>query len=76
MLKIFYGEKQVMDCTWLVQVVIVALIHRKSSIMSIIKNFVFGNNDVIFIEYDGLNNKLRFCKNKVEYFEMSIIAPP
>ena len=40
------------------------------------KSFGFGNNDVIFIEYDGVNNKLRFNKNKVVNFEMSIIAPP
>ena len=40
------------------------------------KSFGFGKNDVIFIEYDGVNNKLRFSKNKVEYFEFSIIAPP
>ena len=39
------------------------------------KSFKFAVGDVILIEYDGVNNKLRFNKNKVDNFEMSIIAP-
>ena len=31
---------------------------------------------MINVEYDPIDLKLRFSKNKVEYFEMPIIAPP
>ena len=31
---------------------------------------------MIYVEYDPIDLKLRFSKNKVEYFEMPIIAPP
>ena len=41
-----------------------------------IKSFKFGENDVIYVEYDPIDNKLRFSKNKVNKFELSIIAPP
>jgi len=40
------------------------------------KSFEFGSGDVIYIEYDPIDRKLRFRKNKVDYFEMSIIPPP
>ena len=40
----------------------------------VIKSFKFGENDVIFIEFDPTDKKLRFSKNKVEHFELSIIA--
>ena len=40
------------------------------------KSFKFGSNDVIYVEYDPIDLKLRFSKNKVEYFEMPMIAPP
>ena len=40
------------------------------------KSFRFDSNDVIYVEYDPIDLKLRFSKNKVEYFELSIIAPP
>ena len=40
------------------------------------KSFKFGENDVIYVEYDPINLKLRFSKNKVDKFELSIIAPP
>jgi len=40
------------------------------------KSFKFYDGDVIYIEYDPIDKKLRFSKNKIEYFEMPIIAPP
>ena len=41
------------------------------------KSFKFGKGDVIYIEYDPIESKLRFSKNKGDkYFEMPIIAPP
>ena len=42
------------------------------------KSFKFGVNDVIYVEYDPINLKLRFSKNKnkVDKFELSIISPP
>ena len=42
-----------------------------------VKSFKFGSGDVIYIEYDPIESKLRFFKNKVDdYFELSMIAPP
>ena len=41
------------------------------------KSFEFGSGDVIDIEYDPIESKLRFSQNLVDsYFEMPIIAPP
>jgi len=40
------------------------------------KSFEFKSGDIIDVEYDQIDKKLRFSKNKVEYFEMPIIAPP
>ena len=40
------------------------------------KSFKFGDGDVIYVEYDPIDLKLRFSKNKVEYFEMGMISPP
>jgi len=41
------------------------------------KSFKFDDGDLIYVEYDPIDKKLRFSKNKVDkYFELSIIAPP
>jgi len=42
----------------------------------VVKNFEFYSGDVIYIEYDPIECKLRFRKNKVDYLELLIIAPP
>ena len=39
------------------------------------KSFKFDENDVILIECDPIDNKLKFSKNKESYFEMSITTP-
>ena len=31
---------------------------------------------MIYVEYDPIDLKLRFSKNKVEHFELPIISPP
>ena len=41
-----------------------------------VKSFEFDSGDVIYVEYDPIDLKLRFSKNKVDKFEMPIIAPP
>ena len=50
--------------------------HSQKEFNDVYKSFKFGKGDVIYIEYDPIESKLRFSKNKVEYFEMPIIAPP
>ena len=50
--------------------------HSQKEFNCVIKKFKFGFNDVIYVEYDPINLKLRFSKNKVDKFELSIIAPP
>ena len=49
--------------------------HSQKEFNCVIKSFKFGENDVIYVEYDPIDLKLRFSKNKVQYFELSIIAP-
>jgi len=50
--------------------------HSYKEFNDVFKSFKFEDGDVIYIEYDPIDFKLRFSKNKVEYFELSIIAPP
>ena len=50
--------------------------HSEKEFNWVDKSFEFADGDVIFIEYDPIDRKLRFSKNKFEYFEMPIIAPP
>ena len=51
--------------------------HLYEEFNGFIKSFEFGDGDVIYAEYDPINKKLRFSKNKDnDYFEMPIIAPP
>ena len=50
--------------------------HSQKEFNCVFKSFKFGENDVIYVEYDPIDLKLRFSKNKENYFEMSIIAPP
>ena len=47
--------------------------HSQNEFNKVDKSFEFDENDIIiFIEYDPIDKKLRFSKNKVEYFEMPI----
>ena len=51
--------------------------HSQKEFNSVFKSFKFGSGDVIFIEYDPIESKLRFRLNKDDdYLEISIIAPP
>lgn len=58
--------------------------HSQKNFNQVGKSFTFDENDVILIEYDPIDNKLRFSKNKVEfdsknkveYLEIVIFAPP
>jgi len=50
--------------------------HSKKKFNYVSNGFYFGDGDVIYIEYDPIDRKLRFSKNKVEYFDMPINAPP
>ena len=50
--------------------------HSQEEFNNVWESFEFGENDVIYVEYDPIYKKLKFSKNKLEYFEMSIIAPP
>ena len=50
--------------------------HSEKEFNGVVKSFKFGDGDVIYIEYDPIESKLRFSKNKVVYFEMPIIASP
>ena len=51
--------------------------HSQRRFYSVSKSFNFGTGDVIYIEYDPIDKKLRYSKNKTDgYFEMRIIAPP
>ena len=51
------------------------LSHSQKEFNNVWKSFKFGVNDVIYVEYDPIDKKLRFSKNKVQYFELSIIVP-
>ena len=50
--------------------------HSQKEFNRVNKSFKFGVNDVIYVEYDPIDLKLRFIKNIVYKFELSIIAPP
>ena len=52
--------------------------HSQKEFNSVNKSFNFVVNDVINVEYDPIDSKLRFSKNKnkVDKFELSIISPP
>ena len=50
--------------------------HSEKDFNYLQKSFKFDVGDVIIIEYDPINKKLRFNKNREEDFELSIIPPP
>ena len=50
--------------------------HSQKEFNNVVKSLLFGESDIIVIEYDPIDKKLRFNKNKVKYFEMPIILPP
>ena len=51
--------------------------HSQKEFKDVFTSFYFDDGDVIYIEYDPIDRKLRFWKNKVDdYLEMPIIAPP
>ena len=48
--------------------------HSEKEFNHVFKSFKFGEGDVIYIEYDSIESKLKFSKNNFdEYFEMPII---
>lgn len=51
--------------------------HSIKEFNSAFKCFQFTVNDIVYIEYDPLNLKLRFRKNQGnEKYELDIVAPP
>lgn len=51
--------------------------HSVKEFNSALKTFAFTVNDIVYIEFDPKDNKLRFRKNNgPEKFELDIVPPP